>query len=248
VAPRKWQSLTEHSTQVRDQAAALLAVLRPALPQAAPAAAVLAGYLHDTGKAHPIWQDALCALATEADAAMVAAGRPWAKSGTTGRLEFAGGVHFRHELASLLLIDGPLRPLLAASPDPDLTRYLVLAHHGLLRVQVREPDDQSVRPYAQASTPKPAAAEPADPEPAAEPAAAALLGFVPGAVISIPAVLGRPVSSLTVETSQFRPGTDHSWSETVSGLLGRYGPFILAYLETIVRVADWRASGGRELL
>src|SRR5579862_3336133 len=72
---------------------------------------------------------------------LVAAGRPWAKSATAGPLEFAGGVSFRHELASLLLIDGPLRPLLAASPDPDLTRYLVLAHHGRLRVRV---GDQSV--------------------------------------------------------------------------------------------------------
>jgi hypothetical protein len=26
-----------------------------------------------------------------------------------------------------------------------------------------------------------------------------------------------------------------------------YGPFVLAYLETPVGVADWRASGGREL-
>jgi CRISPR-associated endonuclease/helicase Cas3 len=33
----------------------------------------------------------------------------------------------------------------------------------------------------------------------------------------------------------------------VLGLRDRYGPFVLAYLETLVRVADWRASGGREL-
>jgi hypothetical protein len=26
-----------------------------------------------------------------------------------------------------------------------------------------------------------------------------------------------------------------------------YGPFILAYLETVVRIADWRASGGKDL-
>jgi hypothetical protein len=30
-------------------------------------------------------------------------------------------------------------------------------------------------------------------------------------------------------------------------LLERYGPFVLACLETVVRIADWRASGGREL-
>src|SRR5690348_9331665 len=71
---------------------------------------------------------------------MVAAGRPWAKSGdgAWGRLEFAGGVWFRHELASLLLIDGPLGRLLAAAPDPDLCRYLVLAHHGRLRTRISD--------------------------------------------------------------------------------------------------------------
>ena len=31
------------------------------------------------------------------------------------------------------------------------------------------------------------------------------------------------------------------------GLLDRYGPFVLAYLESLVRISDWRASGGREL-
>ena len=117
-APRGWQSLDEHSEQVRDQAAALLAALAPAIPAAAARAAVVAGDLHDAGKAHPTWQDALCALASASVARQVAAGRPWAKSGTAGSLEFAGGVAFRHELASLLLIDGPLRSLLAASPTP----------------------------------------------------------------------------------------------------------------------------------
>ena len=40
---------------------------------------------------------------------------------------------------------------------------------------------------------------------------------------------------------------DHSWTQNVHGLLDRYGPFVLAYLESLVRISDWRASGGREL-
>lgn len=215
--PRPWQSLDEHSEQVRDQAEALLAVLSPDLPPGAARSTVIAGYLHDAGKAHEIWQDALCALAPGEDSARVMAGRPWAKSGITGRLEFAGEVSFRHELASLLLIDGPLNHLLTEAPDPDLTRYLVLAHHGQLRVQVRDPD---------------------------VPDGPAIRGLRHGATSDVPAMLGCPATTLTVGLDQFHGG---DWTRTVLSLRDRYGPFILSYLETIVRIADWRASGAREL-
>jgi CRISPR-associated endonuclease/helicase Cas3 len=229
--PRRWQSLDEHSSQVRDQAAALLAVLAPpGVSLAAARSAIVAGYLHDAGKAHEIWQDAICALAEDEERAEIAAGRPWAKSGGKGgALLFAGGVAFRHELASLLLIDGPLSALLAESPDPDLTRYLVLAHHGKLRVEVRE--HHAVQPAEQA-------------------VANGIRGLRPGAATAIPAMLGLPASTLTVELGQFQPAGDAStnaWTQTVLSLRDGYGPFVLAYLETLVRVADWRASGGREL-
>ena len=233
AAPRGWQSLDEHSEQVRDQVAALLAAIAPpGLPDAAARSAVIAGWLHDVGKAHPIWQDALCALAEADERDKITAGRPWAKSGArTGRLEFAGDVPFRHELASLLLIDDSLRDLLSQAPDQDLARFLVVAHHGKLRVQIREP------------------AAP-DAVGAGEPALGALSqirGLRQGARWPIPPVLGHPASTLTVDLGQFTSDGDRSWTNVVLSLLAKYGPFTLAYLETIVRVADWRASGGREL-
>jgi CRISPR-associated endonuclease/helicase Cas3 len=238
--PRRWQSLDEHSEQVRDQAAALLAVLTPSISPEAARSAIIAGYLHDLGKAHETWQDAICAVADEADRAAIEAGRPWAKSGGNGPLLFADGVAFRHELASLLLIDGPLASLLRESPDPDLTKYLVLAHHGKLRLHVRErkapsvPSDLTVPTVTLVS-------------PEGQPSDSVIRGLRQGAITAVPAMLGQPATTLTVDLDQFQPDDNSPWTRTVHSLLDRYGPFILAYLESVVRISDWRASGGREL-
>jgi CRISPR-associated endonuclease/helicase Cas3 len=237
---RPWQTLNSHSEETRDQAAALVRVLGASIHAAAAASAVLGAYLHDVGKGHSTWQDALCALAPEPDAVAVQAGRPWAKSGhgASGRLEFTGGVSFLHELASLLIIDSPLRGLLAEAPDADLCRYLVLAHHGRLRMRVAErPDD--AEPEA-AAGPEAAAVPP--------PGARVIFGLEQGAVSVVPPLLGQDESELTVDLTQFGSGGDDSaWHQMVTGLLDKYGPFRLAYLETLVRIADWRASGHREL-
>lgn len=211
----EWLSLTQHSEETRDQAAALLSVIGPSLSEVEWRSVVCAAYLHDVGKAHPTWQDALCAIAADADRERVQAGRPWAKSGIEGRLAFAGDVRFRHELASLLLVDGPLKGLVDAGADLNLVRYLVLAHHGRLRLRVEEPD---------AGGP-------------------ALFGLADGGAWPIPPVLGVDPGELTVDLAQF----SGAWTTTVLSLLDRHGPFVLAYLETLVRIADWRASGRNEL-
>jgi CRISPR-associated endonuclease/helicase Cas3 len=228
VAQQDWLRLDQHSEDVRDQAAALLSATDPMLPTGAARSVVTAGYLHDVGKAHPTWQDALCSLAPEERRDEVAAGRPWAKSGIDKPLRFEGGVAFRHELASLLILDGPLRDLLADAPDADLARYLVLAHHGKLRVQVRDPGDLAVLPAGEASQHR-------------------LLGLEEGAASEIPPLLGQAATQLTVSLDQFQLGGERSWTRTALGLRDKYGPFVLAYLETIVRIADWRASAGLEV-
>lgn len=221
VAQPKWVPLRQHSEETRDHASALLEVIKPNLSDEAKRAVVSAAYLHDVGKSHKIWQDALCDLATPDESEDIEAGGPWAKSSKKGRLAFAGNVPFRHELASLLLIDGPLRGLIDNTADRNLVRYLVLAHHGKLRIQVREPEqlDNSM-----------------------------LLGLEAGVTWSVPPLLGQPGYELTVDLDQFSLGGDRSWTRAALSLRDRYGPFVLAYLETVVRIADWRASAVDEVV
>lgn len=197
-----WLSLDQHSADVRDQVRALLSTIGPDLPPGAAHAAVTAGFAHDLGKAHPTWQDALCRLAGDPEPAWITAGRPWAKSGIDAPLRFRDDVAYRHEFGSLLLLDGPMRGLLDGVDDPDLVRYLVLAHHGNLRLRVPLPGDVGA-----------------------------------GLAVAVPALLGQPAGVLTGDPTV-------GWPATAAGLRDRHGPFVLAYLEMLVRVADWRASAG----
>ena len=120
--------------------------------------------------------------------------------------------HFRHELASAL----------ALGPDHSrLVRYLVAAHHGRVRMSIR-PAPGEQHPLGVSATSRFA------------------LGVCDGDVLPAqPTPLGD-LPKCTLDLAEMELGG--GWSDAAAVLLDELGPFRLAYLEALVRIADWRAS------
>ncbi len=216
--PGKWVRLSRHLGDVECQVSILLEGFGPAgLSPGARQAAQEAGRLHDVGKAHDVFQGTMLRCADEDSAAGVAAGAPWAKSGS-GKARHSRR-HFRHELASALALLGSGDALLARIPERDLVLYLVAAHHGRIRMSVRSTPDE----------------------------ATTVLGVADGdrmPEVALPGgdVLPAAILSLDVVRTGRGPSGEASWTERSEKLLEQLGPFRLAFLESVVRLADWRAS------
>lgn len=214
-----WVTVPKHLADAAEHATSLLAVLGDPVSPSAADAVVTAALLHDLGKAAHPWADALMDLADETTRATLTT-PPYAKSSDGhGRLNIRGRRGFRHELVSTLILARN------ASPEVSfLVRYLVAAHHGRIRLQARDVTGSTGR----------------------------LFGLTDGEQLELyqlpPVLPGLDVpATLSVDLSEFSLGGEASWTREALGLLDEHGPFVLAYLELLVRMADWRSSADQEL-
>lgn len=207
-------TLAEHLAHVVSETEALLELL--AIDESAGAALRKAAGWHDVGKAHTYFQDRLLGALPQDDPRRVAG--PWAKSdGAPGAAETGSErPHFRHELASALA-------LLQHGGD-DLAAYLIASHHGKVRMSLRSLPGERIadgdRRFAR--------------------------GVWEGDTLP-PLVLGDgtevPETVLSLQLMELGfSAAEPSWLERMLTLRDRYGPFHLAYLEALLRAADWRAS------
>jgi len=210
-------SLTDHLDHVAAEAEALCCAL--AVDPEARGAIVRAARWHDLGKAHAVFQDTMWR------------GLPESNAGGDGLLAKTvrmnmrhGRAFFRHELASALAFLDQER----WSRDADLVAYLIAAHHGKVRMNLR--------------------ALPRERAPGGERASSRFARGVwegdelPSVDLGAGERWTGGLLTLSIMELGWDEATRESWTERTRDLLAYFGPFRLAWMETIVRLADWRAS------
>jgi CRISPR-associated endonuclease/helicase Cas3 len=182
------------------------------LPATEAQAVTTASLWHDLGKAHEIFKFR-CKLGGNDEPLAKTPDYDWRGNRRNRR-------YFRHELASALAWlqhGGP-------GEAHDLVAYLIAAHHGKVRMRLsalpdeRGPDNGGKR-FAR--------------------------GVWDDDVLPSFSAdgLAMPSTVLMLDVMELGGGaTGRSWATRTHDLLERYGPFKLAFLEALVRIADWRAS------
>jgi CRISPR-associated endonuclease/helicase Cas3 len=209
----RWLTLRDHAADV--VASTGLLVTHLALAPNEIAALQIAALWHDTGKAHAYFQRWMKMGTTDRE------GELWAKSDHR-RQAPRDRRGFRHELASAIVW------LLAASGEAterDLVAYLIVAHHGKVRLSIR--------------------ALPNETTPDGDPERLHARGIWNGEEIPAAAIPGGAAAPVVLDLSFMKMGDGPhgaSWLARTVALRDRFGPFRLAYLETLLRVADMRAS------
>lgn len=224
--------LTEHLNNVHKAAIQLCAEL--GVDEAATTAVVEAARWHDVGKAHPAFQNMLRGSMAKEESE---SSQLWAKSSELrpGAVRYAlvdeAGreqlrPHFRHELASMLA----WLQCHGDRPDADLIAWLIVAHHGKVRMGLRAHHRE---------------AEPG------EPGRLHARGVWAGDLLPpVPLDEQNTVPELVLQLDLMQLGMGEqgaSWTARSQHLLREEGPFRLAWLESLVRIADWRASEREQL-
>lgn len=168
---------------------------------------------HDIGKAHPVFQETMVRQLREENELDPRLNELWAKTPYNNRHKRK---YFRHELASALAC--------LEYGKSDLVAYLVAAHHGKVRMSLQALPNESQpnntnRQYAR--------------------------GIWEGESLPDVELPGEIVPSFTVDLSYMEMGEGEkglSWLARAVKLLEEYGPFRLAWLETLLRVSDWRGT------
>ena len=146
-----------------------------------------------------------------------------AKSNCSGPMKHSRP-HFRHELASALAWLAQYNDLNNPDSKVDLIAYLVAAHHGKVRMSLRampnekQPDSTNAR-FAR--------------------------GVWEGDRLPALSFDGEQSREVELKLALMEVGEGEqgrSWTARTLALLEEHGPFHLAWLETLVRLADWRAS------
>ena len=204
-------TLDEHTEHVMQELSRYLDAIRHLNDDTRQSLLTAAKY-HDIGKTHRIFQNAMQKGITVAGSKILE-NTVWAKSQTVTRYEVPG---FRHEAVSALAYMQHQNNTMS-----DLTAYLIMSHHGKVRLSLRNYSKKAHDGY--------------------------LLGInIKGD--KIPEFSGKTVSipETAIDISIANIGRDttgkRSWTELAIMLRDKYGPFRLAYLEALLRRADWLAS------
>ena len=193
-------------------------LLRCELPEAKwIEALLLAARWHDAGKVHQVFQKAMVGNPPEKDSSQI-----WAKTSLPRITYERRG--FRHELASALAA--------LQSGVPDLVAYLVASHHGKVRLSIRSLPEETKPDVLNGRFAR---------------------GIWEGDILKEADLGGGqklPQTALDLSYMDLGEGPlGQSWMARMLSLRDdpALGPLRLAYLETLIRIADWRASQPEKL-